>query len=237
VLAACALFLFSVSAYGQEAPAKKNARPKGPETADQDKKPREFTPVYFYEFVKPEFVVSRVLIQHDENGTGSITFEKRDGEEPITDPLQLSEKTMESLRSMWDDLDFLNSDTVYQSPERNYAHLGTMRLEMRKDGKDRSVEFNWTDMSEPKALTDEYKKIGNQFIWMFDMNVARQNQPLEAPRIMDGLESYLRRDAIADPAQILPYLKELKDDERIPLIARNHAARIITRLEKKKKKK
>ena len=235
MLAAFAFLLFSVSVFGQETPTKKNVRPKGPETTNREKKPREFVPVYIYEFVKPEFLVSRVLIEHDENGTGTITFEKRDGEEPITDPLQLSEKTIESLRSLWDSLNFLNSETVYQSPERNYAHLGTMRLEMRKDGKDRSVEFNWTDMSEPKALTDEYKKIGNQFIWMFDMNVARRNQPLEAPRIMDGLESYLRRDAIADPAQLIPYLKELEDDERIPLIARNHASRIIARLEKKKK--
>ena len=40
-----------------------------------------------------------------------------------------------------------------------------------------------------KLLADEYRKIGNQFIWMFDINVARENQPLEAPRIMDALDS------------------------------------------------
>ena len=33
---------------------------------------------------------------------------------------------------------------------------------------------------------------------------------------------------------MLPYLKDLSNDERIPLIARNHVTRIIKDIEKKK---
>jgi hypothetical protein len=231
-----ALLVSCVPLYGQNAPAKKNARPVGPEKASDQVKPLDFVPVFRYEFKKPEFVVSHVVIEHDEAGIGKITFEKRDAEESITDPIQLSQKTLTFLQDLWAKLDFLNSREVYQSPERDYGHLGTMELTMRKDGRERTVTFNWTENPEAKALTDEYRKIGNQFIWIFDMNVARRNQPLETPRIMNGLDSYLRRDSLADPGQMLPYLNGLKDDERIPLIARNHAARIIDRIEKEKKK-
>jgi hypothetical protein len=34
---------------------------------------------------------------------------------------------------------------------------------------------------------------------------------------------------------MLPLLKELSNDERIPLIARNHAGRLVKQLEKEKK--
>jgi hypothetical protein len=70
---------------------------------------------------------------------------------------------------------------------------------------------------------------------MFDINVARQNQPLESPRIMRGLDSYLKRNAISDPVQMLPFLRELSGDERMPLIARNHAERLAKQIEKDKK--
>jgi uncharacterized protein (UPF0147 family) len=53
---------------------------------------------------------------------------------------------------------------------------------------------------------------------------------------MDRLDSLLKRDEISDPSQMLPLLKELSNDERIPLIARNKAARIIKEIEKKAEK-
>lgn len=192
-------------------------------------------PVYIYEFENPKFVVSHVLIEHDEAGTGRVTFIKRDFEEEITEPLRLSDSTLEHLRSLWQELNFLESTESLQSPERDYGHLGTMKLSFLKDGRRRESEFNWTENKTAKELTDEYKKIGTQFIWMFDMDVARRNQPLETPRIMKGLDSNLRRGAISDPQQMLPFLRELKDDERLPLIARNHADRIIKQIEKGKK--
>jgi uncharacterized protein (UPF0147 family) len=84
---------------------------------------------------------------------------------------------------------------------------------------------------------DEYRRIGQQFVWIFDIGVARENQPLEAPRLMDALDSLIKRNEISDAAQMIPLLKELSNDERIPLIARNHATRIIKEIEKKAEKK
>jgi hypothetical protein len=42
----------------------------------------------------------------------------------------------------------------------------------------------------------------------------------------------MKRNAISDPQQLLPLLKDLTTDERIPLIARNHAQRLIQKIQK-----
>ncbi|MCU0239426.1 MAG: hypothetical protein MUC29_08290 [Pyrinomonadaceae bacterium] len=196
---------------------------------------QEPIPVYFYQFSQPDFVISKINLEHDENGKGKITFEKRDFGEPITDPIQLSNNSLEKLKSLFNSLNFLESTEDYQS-ERHYAHLGVMKLKMRKDGKEREVEFDWTLNKDAKALIDEYRKLSDQFVWMFDMSIARENQPLEAPKLMEAFDGMLKRNDISDPLQMIPLLKELSNDERIPLIARNQATRIIKDIEKKAEK-
>jgi hypothetical protein len=49
---------------------------------------------------------------------------------------------------------------------------------------------------------------------------------------MDSFESMLKRNALSDPEQVVPLLKEISTDERLPLIARNHALRLISKLAK-----
>lgn len=230
--AAFALVIAAVAGFAlaQSAPAKKNSRPKGEETNTAPKL-TTFVPVYSYTFSNPKFFVTDVKIEHDENGVGSVTFTKRDFEEEVKEPLQLSEVSLERIKGLWEESGFLAASEDYQSTERDYAHLGTITLKMSLDGKERSAGFNWTENKTVKEIADEYRKIGNAVIWMFDMNVARQNQPLETPRIMKGLDTYLRLNAISDPKGLLPFLRGLKDDERIPLIARNHADRLIKKIE------
>jgi hypothetical protein len=111
-----------------------------------------------------------------------------------------------------------------------------VKISLKKDGRVRNSTFNWTENKDAKALVDEYRKIGEQYVWMFDVSVALENQPLESPRLMDALDSLLRRNEISDPSQMIPLLKRLANDERIPLIARNHATRIVKDIEKKAKK-
>lgn len=234
-------------------PTKKNERPaeqataeaatsEGPQKKNQternaaQKKPVEIVYPYKYEFWQPDFIVSRYTIEHDEKGKGKIVFEKKESDEPITDPIQLSATTLERLNAIFATLNFIDSTEDYQSKERQYAHLGTNKITLRKDGKERAAEYNWSENKDAKALADEYRKIGEQYIWIFDMNVSVENQPLEAPGLMGRLESLIKRNEIADPEQLVPMLKELGDDERIPLIARNHAKRIVKDIEKKKEK-
>jgi hypothetical protein len=230
------------------APQKKNARDemtptnenKVPQKKNQAEKPSVNAVVktepkynYYYEFTQKDFLVRHIIIEHDENGKGKISFEKKDFDEPITDPLQLSPASLEKIKALFQTLNFVESTEAYQDAERDYAHLGTMKIRRKSDGKERTVTFNWTQNKDAKALAEEYRKISQQYVWQFDMSVARENQPLEAPGLMDALEAYLKRNEISDPPQMLPFLKELSNDERIPLMARNRAAKIIKQIEKK----
>jgi hypothetical protein len=152
-----------------------------------------------------------------------------------SDPIELSSTTLERIKSAFAALNFLDSTENYQY-EKDYSHLGNISITYRKEGRERTAKYNWTTNENAKALMDEYRKISNQYVWQFDMQVARENQPLNAPSIMDELDSYLRRNEISDPKQMLSLLKELSADERIPLIARNHAARLAEKIEKEKEK-
>lgn len=192
-------------------------------------------PAYFYEFTQPEFTTSRIVIEHDDQGKGTIAFTRRGNTEVITDPIQISAKALEKLKGAFTALNFYDSTENYQH-ERDFSHLGVIRIAVTKRGRERSTTFNYTLNKNAKTLADEYRKITNQALWIFDITTARENQPLESPGQMNLLESLIKRDEISDGEQMLPFLRELSDDERIPLIARNHATRIVQTIEKSAKK-
>jgi hypothetical protein len=214
---------------------KQNARElevvKEPAKADENASADDAS--YSYEFEKSNFFVRRILIKHDAKGRGEISFERQGDLEPIVEPLELSEAARARITALWDALHFLDSSTNYQA-DKQFPHLGTMRLRMTRGTRERVAEFNWTNDPNAKALADEYRRAGNQAIFVFDISVARQNQPLDSPKIMDRLETYLKRNEMSDPQQLMPLLRDLVTDERVPLITRNHAARILKTLEKVK---
>lgn len=234
----------TIEAEVEESTVKKNTRPetvneqtsteRNGETAKRNSRPVALkdNPIYFYEFSQPNFLVSKLHIEHDENGKGKITLLKKDFAEPETDPLQLSAKTVERVKALWSALSFLDSTQNYQY-EKDYSHLGTMKFTMKKDGRARETTFNWTDNKDAKALADEYRRIGQQFVWIFDITVARENQPLDAPRLFDSLDSLIKRNEISDSVQMIPLLNDLSNDERVPLIARNHAMKLVKQIEKR----
>lgn len=216
---------------------KKNERPgDGKETNSATSISAENAPVYFYEFSQPNFTVSSISIELDENGKGKITFTKQSFSGSVSDPVNLSAESLEKLKTLYQNLHFLDSTENYQY-EKDYSHLGNMKFTLKQGGRERTAAFNWTDNKDAKALADEYRKIANQYIWLFDFSVARENQPLETPRLMDSLDSLIRRNEINDVSQMIPYLKALADDERIPLISRNHATRLVQQFEKQTAKK
>lgn len=69
-----------------------------------------------------------------------------------------------------------------------------------------------------------------QAIFLFDLKIVRENQSLNTTALMNQLESLLNRGELSVPYG--PLLTDLKTDERIPLIARNHADRILKKIEK-----
>jgi hypothetical protein len=156
---------------------------------------------------------------------------KKNYDELITDPIQVSGSALTRIKDALEALKFFDSNENYQY-EKDYSHLGDIKIKVKSEGREREAKFNYTSNLKAKELADEFRKIGQQFAWIFDINVARENQPLEAPRLLDSLDSLIRRNEVSDAVQMIPFLKELSDDERIPLISRNHAAKLIKQIEK-----
>jgi hypothetical protein len=186
---------------------------------------------YSYEFRQPEFNTRRILIEHDAEGRGKISFERKGSGEAIIEPLELSATASARIKSLWEALRFLDSDTSYQA-DKQFPHLGTVRLRMKSGARERATEFNWTSEPNARLLASEYWHAADQAIFVFDITLARENLPLEAPKLMDRLDQLLRNNGLSDPKQLIPLLRELSTDERIPLMARNHAGRILKKIEK-----
>jgi hypothetical protein len=186
---------------------------------------------YTYEFSQPKFVVNHIVLEHDASGRGTVTFERMNETTPVVEPIELSPAALERIRTLWQALNFLDSETNYQA-DKQFPHLGTMRIAMQRGGRKRVAEFNWTNNSDASTLVSEYRKAADQAILIFDISVARENQPLGVPKLMEAMESLLKRDGLSDPRQLLKLLEDLTTDEHVPLIARNHAGRLIKKIQK-----
>ena len=213
-----------------ETPAKRNERPGGapakaePPTAEQPA-------THFYEFTRPGFSYGKVVIEHNDAGRGTISFLKDGYEELLTDPISLTTATLAKIDGALSELNFLDSTDEYQY-SKDYTHMGNVTFTLRRDGRSRTVKYNWTENKAAKTVMDEYRRISNEYTWRFEMVIARQNQPLQTPGLMDAIDSYLKRNEISDPANLLPFLRELSTDERIPLMARNRAAKLAKEIDK-----
>ncbi len=224
----------SVSPTPTPSPAsKKNERPSEPLKAAPDTG-KAYKPTYFYEFTRPGFVTSHILIEHDLNGTGKISYLKQDFPEMVTDPVQLTSTTLKGINETLERMDFLGSTENYQFP-KDFSNMGNTEFRFVKEGRERTIKVNWTENKDAKFLMDEYRRIANEAVWKADILVARVNQPLETAGKLDEIDSYLRLGEISDPPHLVPFLKELSTDERLPLLARNHAIRLIQSIEKPKK--
>ena len=196
---------------------------------EENKKPADTTR-YSYEFTQPEFFVRHIIIEHDATGVGKIKFERKGEETTIEEPINLSMGTLGRVLGAWTELQFLNSTENYQA-DKQFPHLGTMRLKMERDKLNRTAEFNWTNNKNALLLVNEYRRIADQALLIFDISVARETQPLATPKLMDEFELQMKRNGLADPQQLLPLLTDISTDEHLPLIARNHALRLIKKLE------
>ena len=226
------VLIVALVAFSQDQ-TKRNDRPTEPTATPQrwedNKKPPDPTR-YSYEFTKAEFLISHILIEHDALGRGRIKFERRGEETPIVEPIELSTSALGRVLGLWTELRFLDSNENYQSP-KNFAHLGTYKLHMDDGQRKRTAEFNWSNNKQAWTLANEYRRVSDQAILIFNIKLAREMQPLNAPQLMNEMETLLTRDGLSDPFQLVPLLNELRTDEHIPLIARNHADRILKKIE------
>jgi hypothetical protein len=242
--------LFGVLSFSAGAQTKKNAKPtptpapveeillkrneRPAEASGQSTLPAAAASTHFYEFSRPGFSYSKIEIRHDDNGRGTITFQKDGHDESLTDPIELSKATLGKISDTLNALKYLDSAEEYQHP-RDYSHMGNVTFTLRRDGRTRTVKFNWTDNPSAKALMDEYRRISNEYTWKFEITLSRENMPLQSPGLMDALDAYIKRNEISDPPHLLPFLAQLSTDERLPLMARNRATKLMKEIEKAKK--
>lgn len=232
--AALLILSAAVSIWAQDAAPKHNSRPQqgasAPPAVGVEAKTEAVK--YSYEFSQPKFYVKHIVLQHDANGRGTVTFERLNEDVPVVEPLELSADALARINAAWRGLGFLESDTNYQA-DKQFPHLGTMKIGVERGDRKRLAEFNWTNNTDASTLVNEYRKAADQAILIFDISVARENQPLNAPKLMEAMESMLKRNALSEPKQLLKLLQELSTDEHVPLIARNHALRLIKQINKK----
>ncbi|MET0621659.1 MAG: hypothetical protein ABW250_01630 [Pyrinomonadaceae bacterium] len=186
---------------------------------------------YTYEFRHPDFLVYFIHIEHDDAGRGHIRFERRMDTEQLTEPFELSPAALARVRAKWEALGFLESGANYQG-ERTYPSSGQTRLTVRRGGQERTTEFNYSQNADAQGLAQEYRRASEQALFVFEVKVALESQPLETPKLINRLESLIARDYLSDRQQLVPLVRELSEDERVPLVGRNQAARILKKLEK-----
>ena len=216
---------------------KRNERPGGKVNTDNTTVPvstKTRIPTHFYEFTRPGFLVEKIFLEHNDSGKGTISFQKQGSDEMITDPIEVSKGTLDKIAATLTALNFFDSTENYQY-EKDYPHLGNHTFRFKIGEHERTVKFNWTTNKDAKLLMEEYRNIASFYVWKFDITIARENQPLQTPGLMDALDGSLRRGEISDPPQIVPFLTELSSDERMPLIARNRALKLIKEIAKEKK--
>jgi hypothetical protein len=226
---------------GQRQPQKVSKRPEDEGADDVPASVRAGVPAkpkgdpnaarYTYEFRQPDFLVYFVHIEHDDAGRGHIRFERRMDTEQLTEPFELSPAALARVRAKWEALGFLESGASYQG-ERNYPSQGQTRLTVRRGAQERATEFNYSQNADAQGLAQEYRRASEQALFVFEVKVALESQPLETPKLINRLESLIERDYLSDRRQLIPLVRELSEDERVPLVGRNQAARILKKLEK-----
>ncbi len=216
---------------GVKSNARRDAPPQiSPARPEENKRPADGTR-YRYEFTQPQFYISHIQIEHDAMGRGQITFTRLGETTPIVEPVELSTAALGRIMGLWSDLHFLDSTENYQA-NKQFPHLGTMKVQMDDGKHKRAAEFNWTNNKLAAELVNEYRRVADQAVLVFDIAVARENQPLNAPKLLDQFEAMLTRRELSDVYQLVPLLRELSIDEHVPLMARNHATRLLKRIEK-----
>lgn len=209
-----------------------NATTATGETNGANRSPTQSAPtVYIYEFTSQQFDLRLVRIEHDERGIGKVVFRRKDSPEDYTEKIALSAAALERTRALWDKLNFLDSTASYDS-EKDFSHLGTIKLGMRAGVRERFTELHYPANPDAFALVNEYRRITEQTLFIFDITVARESQPLAAPKVMTRLERLIARQGISDATQLTALLQDLSTDERLPLIARNQATKLLKKIKK-----
>jgi len=187
---------------------------------------------YRYLFENPRFTTPVQELDFDSAGQGKFRFQRKNSDE-IINKLSLSSTVISQIQLLLDDLNFLASNEDYQH-KKDFSHLGKMTITYSRGGKERTISFNYTDNESLTRLSEIFRGIVTQETRIFELEAVLANDPISTPAQLRMLESELKSRHIADPHRFDPILKNIKLDESVPLIARNHADRLLQSISKGK---
>jgi hypothetical protein len=188
---------------------------------------------YSYKFENPRFDIRVIEIDLKSNGTGELRFTRGTSDEVLDCKVKLLPATIARISSLFEASGFLATNTEYQD-KKDFAHMGWITLGARQGTRERKTRFNFTNNIHIKTLEEIFRAIASQEISLFDIENAERYQPLDLPKQLDTLENDLKLARIAEPERLLTTLNEIAGDDTQPLIARNHARKIIEEIKKGK---
>ncbi len=187
---------------------------------------------FHYVFENEKFTTPRIELVFDGEGEGEFRFKKKDSEE-IANKLQVTTMVLGQISALLAELNYLDSSESYQH-KKDFSHLGIITIEIAQSGKHRKVQFNYTDNPAMNKLANIFRNLATQETRIFEIETVRQSDPISTPAQLRFLDSELRSRNIADPARFIVLLQDIKLDEGVPLIARNHAERLLKEIKKPK---
>lgn len=198
-----------------------------------DKKSEASTDTKFhYLFENEKFTTPRIELEFGADGKGEFRFKKK-GSDEIINKLAVTQTVLTQINFLLTELNFLASNENYQY-KKDFSHLGTMTISYSNGGKHRKVSFNYTENAALNKLANIFRNIATQETRIFEIETVRQSDPISTPAQLRYLEGELKSRTIADPERFTPLLLEIKTDESVPLIARNHAERLLKEIKKTK---
>ncbi len=198
-----------------------------------DKKSDASTDTKFhYLFENEKFTTPRIELEFGGDGKGEFRFKKKESEE-IANKLAVTTMVLGQISALLAELNYLESHENYQH-KKDFSHLGTVTIDIAHSGKHRKVQFNYTDNPAMNKLANLFRNIATQETRVFEIETIRQSDPISTPAQLRFLDSELRSKNIADPERFVALLQDIKLDEGVPLIARNHADRLLKDIKKPK---
>lgn len=187
---------------------------------------------FHYLFENEKFTTPRIELEFGADGKGEFRFKKKESEE-IANKLEVTTMVLGQISALLAELNYLESSENYQH-KKDFSHLGTVTIEIHQSGKHRKVQFNYTDNPAMSKLVNIFRNIATQETRVFEIETIRQSDPISTPAQLRYLDSELRSKNIADPERFVVLLQDIKLDEGVPLIARNHAERLLKEIRKPK---
>jgi hypothetical protein len=186
-----------------------------------------------YKFENKRFYVPMMEIDLAADGAGELRFQRGESDDLLDHKFKLLPATMARIRQLLDATGFLDSSDQYQA-DKDFSHLGWVTLLARQNGRERKAHFNYTQHPQISELADIFRGIATEEIHLFDIETSEQFQPLDLPRLLDAIENDLKLQRITEPERLLAKLQEVAGNPTQPLIARNHATRMVSDIKKGK---